>query len=193
MPTLEKTEGGLPRSALRYRPTTADTITVDEYVTAPRHQCSRCAVPPGIASQKPSTKMQNLLETLQGTACWQAILNVFAAGGVVAGCSAGAMVLGAALLDFPRTWRTLPALGLAPGIAIIPHFDEIPSLLTHVIAAARRSITVVGIDGSTALDGSNGQWSVQGKGGVTVFTSKQKTRYLAGDEVPLPQALHPSG
>ena len=33
MPTLEKTDGGLPRSALRYRPTTADAITVDEYVT----------------------------------------------------------------------------------------------------------------------------------------------------------------
>src|SRR5262245_14655692 len=33
MPTLEKIDGGLPRSALRYRPTTADTITVDEYVT----------------------------------------------------------------------------------------------------------------------------------------------------------------
>ncbi len=34
MPTLEKTNGGLPRSALRYRPTTADAITVDEYTTA---------------------------------------------------------------------------------------------------------------------------------------------------------------
>jgi hypothetical protein len=33
MPTLEKTDGGLPRSALRYRPTAADAITVDEYVT----------------------------------------------------------------------------------------------------------------------------------------------------------------
>jgi len=33
MPTLEKTNGGLPRSALRYRPTTADVITVDEYIT----------------------------------------------------------------------------------------------------------------------------------------------------------------
>ena len=34
MPTLEKTDGGLPRSALRYRPSAADTITVDEYTTA---------------------------------------------------------------------------------------------------------------------------------------------------------------
>jgi hypothetical protein len=33
MPTLEKTDGGLPRSALRYRPTSADTVTVDEYIT----------------------------------------------------------------------------------------------------------------------------------------------------------------
>jgi len=33
MPILEKTDGGLPRSVLRYRPTTADTITVHEYVT----------------------------------------------------------------------------------------------------------------------------------------------------------------
>jgi hypothetical protein len=33
MPTMEKTDGGLPRSALRYRPTTADVIAVDEYVT----------------------------------------------------------------------------------------------------------------------------------------------------------------
>ena len=35
MPTLEKTNSGLPRSALWYRPTIADTSTVDEYSTAP--------------------------------------------------------------------------------------------------------------------------------------------------------------
>ena len=33
MPTLEQTDGSLPRSALRYRPTEASTITVDEYST----------------------------------------------------------------------------------------------------------------------------------------------------------------
>ncbi len=33
MPTLEKTDGGLPRSALRYRPSAADVISVDEYIT----------------------------------------------------------------------------------------------------------------------------------------------------------------
>ncbi len=33
MLTLEQTDGSLPRSALRYRPTEASTITVDEYTT----------------------------------------------------------------------------------------------------------------------------------------------------------------
>src|SRR5439155_21584729 len=71
-------------------------------------------------------KPRYLLETLQGTPSWIAIMNVVATGGGVAGCSAGAMVLGGEVFDFPEIWRTIPALGLVPGIAVIPHFDEIP-------------------------------------------------------------------
>lgn len=39
-------------------------------------------------------KPRYLLETLQGTPAWQAIQHVYESGGVVTGCSAGAMVLG---------------------------------------------------------------------------------------------------
>ncbi len=130
-------------------------------------------------------KPRYLLETLKETAAWQAILDVFTAGGVAAGCSAGAMVLGGELFDFPQVWRTLPALGLVPGIAVIPHFDEMPALLSAMIATARHEMTIVGIDGTTALVGSNGQWMVHGRGGVTVFTQNGKKRYMAGEEVPL--------
>ena len=126
-----------------------------------------------------------LLETLKGTATWRAVQQVYERGGVIAGCSAGAMVLGGLLFDFPQVWRTIPALDLVPGIAVIPHFDEIPKAMTSTIANIGRSkITVVGIDGATALVVSNGRWSVQGAGGVTVITAKQKYRYLAGEEVP---------
>ncbi len=54
MPTLEKTDGRLPRSALRYRPTAADTITVDEYVTGVNipalqvHRASRLRQPQAV-------------------------------------------------------------------------------------------------------------------------------------------------
>jgi cyanophycinase len=130
-------------------------------------------------------KPRYLQETLQGTASWQAILNVFAAGGVIAGCSAGAMVLGGAVFDFPQVWRTIPALGLVPGIAVIPHFDELPSWLIGTIAHSKRKVTVIGIDGTTALVGSNDQWMVYGRGGVTVFTKNGKQRYTEDDVVPL--------
>jgi len=126
-----------------------------------------------------------LLETLKGTATWRAVQQVYERGGVIAGCSAGAMVMGSMLFDFPKVWNTIPALDLVPGIAVIPHFDEIPKAMTSTIANIGRSkITVVGIDGATALVVSDGRWSVQGAGGVTVITAKQKHRYQAGEEVP---------
>jgi cyanophycinase len=130
-------------------------------------------------------KPRYLLETLQGTASWQAILNVFAAGGIVAGCSAGAMVLGGEVFDFPQVWRTIPALGLVSGIAVIPHFDELPSWLAGTIVRRRHKVTVIGIDGATALVGSGDQWSVYGRGSVTVFTKNGKKRYFEDEAVSL--------
>ncbi len=131
-------------------------------------------------------KPQYLLETLRETACWRAIAGVFAAGGVVAGCSAGAMVLAGHLLAWPGMRRSVPALGLAPGIAVIPHFDEIPSWITGVIRRAPGGVIVVGVDGSTGLVGSHEQgWAVSGRGSVTVFAGKQKQQYHSGERVPL--------
>lgn len=130
-------------------------------------------------------KPRYLLETLQGTASWQAILDVFAAGGIVAGCSAGAMALGGMVFDFPQVWRTIPALGLVPGIAVIPHFDELPSLITDTIARGKHKVTIVGIDGATALVGADDHWVAYGLGGVTVFTKNGKQRYIESEAVPL--------
>ena len=134
-------------------------------------------------------KPRYLLETLQGTRSWQAILDVFASGGIVAGCSAGAMVLGGEVFDFPQIWRTIPALGLVPGTAIIPHFDELPSLMINTVTRGKRKSTIVGIDGTTALVGSDHQWAVFGRGSVTVFTQKVKQRYAEGEVVPFDELL----
>ena len=134
-------------------------------------------------------KPRYLLETLQGTRCWQTILDVFASGGIVAGCSAGAMVLGGEVFDFPQIWRTIPALGLVSGIAIIPHFDELPSLMISSVTLGKRKSTIVGIDGTTALVGSDHQWTVFGRGSVTIFTQKVKQRYAEGEVVPFDELL----
>ncbi len=133
-------------------------------------------------------KPQYLYATLRDTPCWQAIQGVFAAGGVVAGCSAGAMVMGERMVDFPRLWRTIPALGLAPGLAVIPHFDELPGMFTGLARPAARQVPIVGVDGSTALVGSDHHWTVQGRGTVTTFTSQGKRVYHAGEQVSVKNA-----
>ena len=131
-------------------------------------------------------KPRYLLETVQDTPAWEAIAAIYQSGGVVAGCSAGAMVLGAALFDFPKFWQTHPALGLAPGLVVIPHFDEIPKMMLATLNHKNQETTIVGVDGSTGLVGRAGSWTVYGKGGVTVFEPKERVRYSEGEQVRLP-------
>ncbi len=130
-------------------------------------------------------KPQYLVDTLRDTPCWRAIAGVFAAGGVVAGCSAGAMALADRMVDFPRLWRTLPALGLAAGLAVIPHFDELPGLFTGLGRLASRQTSIVGVPGSTGLVGSDAGWTAQGRSPITVFSSQGKKIYAPGEPVLL--------
>lgn len=130
-------------------------------------------------------KPRYLLETLRDTPAWETIVRIYRNGGVVAGCSAGAMAMGELLFDFPKLWRTLPALGLAAGLAIIPHFDEMPKVLLAPLPQPKQA-TVVGVDGSTALVGRAGGWTVYGTGSVTVLAGKNRQRYTENQEVLLP-------
>lgn len=130
-------------------------------------------------------KPRCLLDTMRGTACWRAIAGVYAAGGVVAGCSAGAMALAGRMADFPRIWRTLPGLGLAPELAVIPHYDELPGWLVGPLRLALRRATVVGIPGATCLVGRPGAWRVAGKGRVVVFQGGCTVVYRDGERVAL--------
>jgi len=121
-----------------------------------------------------------LHRTLDSTPAWDAILEVVARGGLLAGCSAGAMIQGEAFTGLPRPHD---GFGLWPGIHIIPHFDEIPSAIVSAMrVAVGRKRTLVGVNGNTALVNRDGAYRVLGDE-VTVWTPTHKTRYGAG-EVP---------
>lgn len=131
-------------------------------------------------------KPRYLLETLQGTLAWQAVMRVYASGGVVAGCSAGAMIMGGELFDMPHIWRTIPAFGLVPGVLVIPHFDEIPGIVSTLTSNMRRGSIIAGIDGMTALVKHGSRYTVRGRGGVTIFADSDRKRYTDGQEVIVP-------
>jgi cyanophycinase len=135
-------------------------------------------------------KPGHLLDALVGTAAGAALREAHGRGAVIAGCSAGAMVLGGHqlriggrnFLQLPVTWQE--GLGLVPGIVVMPHYDAMPeAMLAPVVLAAPKGSLVVGIDEDTALVGRDGTWQVQGRGRVTVWHGRKRVRYATGSAV----------
>lgn len=123
-------------------------------------------------------KPDYLYKTLNGSLAWAAIQDVLSRGGLLAGCSAGAMIMGEKVYAFPGTHA---GFNLVSGALIIPHFDEIP---TTILKAAQLAIsprlTLLGIDGNTALVHNGAGYEVLGTGGVTVWSRQGKARYTQG-------------
>jgi cyanophycinase len=126
-------------------------------------------------------KPDYLYQALKGSRVWDAIQAVLTEGGLLAGCSAGAMVQGERIPGFTR-WGD--GFGLLPGIGVIPHFDEFPAAMSRAaMLLAPKGITILGVEGYTALVHSPAGNEVLGRGGVTVLTGKGRPRYTAGQAI----------
>jgi cyanophycinase len=130
-------------------------------------------------------KPNYLFSTLAGSPVWQAILRVLERGGVVAGCSAGAMIFGENMLGLRIPGSPQTGFGILPKTIIIPHFDELPGLMSSGLFMAAGKSTVLGIEAYTSLVCSTSGCQVVGSGGVTVSRAGQRQRYLA-NSTPAP-------
>ena len=128
-----------------------------------------------------------LLGVLDGTPLGVALCEAHERGALLAGCSAGAMVLAGRQFDFrrrvlpwPLRWRR--GLGLVANVAVIPHYDAWPEPLTALMALqAPRGSVVVGIDEGTAVVGRDGSWQVHGRARVTIWRGRHRERYRRGE------------
>jgi cyanophycinase len=132
-------------------------------------------------------KPDYLLRALGGSAVGVAIGAAHRRGAVLAGCSAGAMVLAEHAFDF-RLWllpwllRWRTGLGLVVGASVVPHYDAWPEPVCALIALqAPRGSVVLGIDEGTAVVGRDGTWQVHGSARVTVWRGRHRERYRAGE------------
>jgi len=132
-------------------------------------------------------KPAHLMRVLDGSGVGQAIVAAHHRGAVLAGCSAGAMVLAGHTFDFrlgllPWLLRWRDGLGFIPGTSVMPHYDAWPEPVCALIAfQAPRGSVVVGIDEATAAVGRDGVWQVHGRSRVTVWRGRRRDRYRAGD------------
>ena len=122
----------------------------------------------------------HLLESLADSALLERMTAALERGAILAGSSAGAMVMGS-WMRF-RTWRR--ALGIADGIATLPHHErsDPDSVLREVMPTAPEDVgAVFGIDGRCgALSGPDG-WTALGPGSVTVYGADGWRRFGAGE------------
>lgn len=144
---------------------------------------------PEVASQLEMARLVYLLggfpahlaASLAGSLAWQAILAAYHSGAVIAGSSAGAMVLCEYFFD-PYADKFIPGLGLLPGCAVLPHHNSFGAGWASRLGSHLPKATLYGIDERTGMlnDGGGGRWKVYGQGQVTVYQAGQSRVFSAG-------------
>ncbi len=118
---------------------------------------------------------RHLAQSLAGSRSWQAILAAHQAGAVIAGSSAGAMILCDHYYD-PYGKNIFDGLGLIPGACILPHHDTFGKSWAPELAQRLPGVVLIGIDEHTGMlnDGPAQHWQIysDGAGGVTLYKNK---------------------
>ena len=128
----------------------------------------------------------HLGETLRDSLCWQAALEAYAHGAVLAGSSAGAMVLCQYYFD-PARKQVNEGLNLLPNTCVLPHHNTFGQSWSQRLTGLLPGVVLIGIDERTGLiDDSPGarrdSWRVYGQGDVTLYRQGQQVIYRAGQQ-----------
>ncbi len=112
----------------------------------------------------------HLRSVLKDSAAWEALVEAWRSGAVVAGSSAGAMVLGDPMVD-PRGGALTLGLGLISRIAVLPHYDTWSAeKAQRTVQLATGHLRIAAVDERTALiRDPDGSWRIAGVGTVTVY------------------------
>ena len=131
---------------------------------------------------------RHLAQSLAGSHSWQALLDAHQSGAVIAGSSAGAMILCEHYYD-PYAKNILNGLSLIPDACILPHHDTFGKNWAPELAQRLPGVVLIGIDEQTGMlnDGPNGRWQVygDGSGGVTLYKDDRRKHMAPGKHFDL--------
>jgi cyanophycinase len=122
----------------------------------------------------------HLRSVLKDSQVWQALVEAWRAGAVVAGSSAGAMALCDPMID-PRGGALTLGLGMIEQVAVLPHANTWSPEKTHrTFSLATRGLRIAAIDEQTALiRDPDGTWRCEGAGSVVVYVDGKATSLAA--------------
>ena len=119
-------------------------------------------------------------QTLLGSRAWQAVLEAYQRGAVIAGSSAGAMVMCEHYYD-PGQGQIHEGLDLVHNSLVLPHHNTFGKNWAPQLMSLIPEVTLIGIDEQTGMiDEGADKWTVYGKGSVTLYSGGRKTTFNRG-------------
>ena len=127
----------------------------------------------------------HLLSTLKGSKLLANLHTALERGAVVGGSSAGAMVMGSRMRR-PRIGEWVEALGIALGLAVLPHHERSdPAVVCRELAdSAPEGLVFLGIDAQSGCFGRPGSWQAVGPGKVTLYRNGSWEVFTEGEALP---------
>ena len=147
---------------------------------------------PGLADQIRGAKIIYILggfthylaETLKESLCWSAALDAYQNGAVIAGSSAGAMVMCEYYFD-PSSRKVERGLNLVPNACVLPHHNTFGKNWAATLTKSLPDVTLLGIDERTGMLSTGSEWEVHGGGEVTLYRGESTVRYGRGETFSL--------
>jgi cyanophycinase len=123
-------------------------------------------------------------QTLLDSKAWEAVLDAYRNGAVIAGSSAGAMVLCEHYYD-PGRGEVEWGLNLVPNACVLPHHNTFGKNWAGKLKALLPDVTLLGIDEYTGMLMENGEWTVYGGGEVMLYRGEKLETYAAEETFKL--------
>ena len=120
-------------------------------------------------------------QTLKGSLAWEAVLETYQNGAIIAGSSAGAMVMCQFYYD-PSAGRVHEGLNLVSNSVVLPHHNTFGKSWAPKLLKKLPNVTLIGIDEQTGMidDGEDHSWNVYRRGAVTLYRNEEVTIHQTG-------------
>lgn len=128
----------------------------------------------------------HLGQSLAGSGSRKAMVEALENGAVIAGSSAGAMVLCEFYYN-PRANEVVDGLNLVPGACVLPHHNTFGKNWASRLKQLIPDTGLIGIDEETGIldDGPSNSWRVYGKGEITLYRSGKTDAFTLNDSFAL--------
>jgi cyanophycinase len=124
-------------------------------------------------------------QTLMESPAWAGALEAYSSGAVIAGSSAGAMVMCEFYYD-PSAGRVHNGLNLLANSLVLPHHDTFGKSWAPKLRKELPALTLVGIDEQTGMINDGGRtWKVLGRGAITLYTGNTQAVFITGNSFSL--------